>query len=125
MFFQTDSITSLPPLPDSSGEITEVDSSYPLPPPPPEMFRSTLSLDSLPPPPAPNELPSLSDQNDLTGSQLSLMSLPPPPTPTAVDLRSSGDRGSNASLNSAERYLDLFHIPSLLNLIFMKYWVGA
>lgn len=95
----TDSITSLPPLPDSTGEISETDSAYPLPPPPPEMFRSTLSLDSLPPPPPPGELPPACD---LTGSQLSLMSLPPPPVPVSP-ANSDTIRRRNKQLVSPDR----------------------
>lgn len=76
---QTDSITSLPPPPETNGEVILNDSpSYQLPPPPPELYNSNLSLDSLPPPPNPNELPPMTG-SELTGSQLSLMSLPPPP----------------------------------------------
>ncbi|KAF5299366.1 hypothetical protein FQR65_LT09407 [Abscondita terminalis] len=75
-----DSITSLPPPPDSSDDISLTDlPSYQLPPPPPEVYNSNLSLDSLPPPPNPSDLPSLTG-SELTGSQLSLMSLPPPPS---------------------------------------------
>ncbi|KAJ8964897.1 hypothetical protein NQ314_004536 [Rhamnusium bicolor] len=75
----TDSITSLPPPPESNGDVIVNDSpSYQLPPPPPELYNSNLSLDSLPPPPNPSELPPMTGA-ELTGSQLSLMSLPPPP----------------------------------------------
>ncbi|XP_031343223.1 ras-associated and pleckstrin homology domains-containing protein 1-like isoform X2 [Photinus pyralis] len=75
-----DSITSLPPPPDSTEDLSLTDStSYQLPPPPPEVYNSNLSLDSLPPPPNPSDLPPLTG-SELTGSQLSLMSLPPPPS---------------------------------------------
>lgn len=75
-----DSITSLPPPPDSNEELSLTDSpSYQLPPPPPEVYNSNLSLDSLPPPPNPSDLPPMTG-SELTGSQLSLMSLPPPPS---------------------------------------------
>lgn len=75
---QTDSITSLPPPPETNGDVITDSPSYQLPPPPPEVYNSNLSLDSLPPPPNPNELPLMTG-TELTGSQLSLMSLPPPP----------------------------------------------
>lgn len=78
ILFQTDSVTSLPPPPETNGEIINDSPSYQLPPPPPEIYNSNLSLDSLPPPPNPSELPPLTGE-ELTGSQLSLMSLPPPP----------------------------------------------
>nr|XP_015835974.1 PREDICTED: amyloid beta A4 precursor protein-binding family B member 1-interacting protein isoform X1 [Tribolium castaneum] len=74
----TDSITSLPPPPETNGDVITDSPSYQLPPPPPEVYNSNLSLDSLPPPPNPNELPPMTG-TELTGSQLSLMSLPPPP----------------------------------------------
>ncbi|XP_018561442.1 ras-associated and pleckstrin homology domains-containing protein 1 isoform X3 [Anoplophora glabripennis] len=75
----TDSITSLPPPPETNGEVIVNDSpNYQLPPPPPEIYNSNLSLDSLPPPPNPSDLPPMTGA-ELTGSQLSLMSLPPPP----------------------------------------------
>lgn len=77
---QTDSVSSLPPPPETNGElIISEPSTYQLPPPPPEIYNSNLSLDSLPPPPNPNDLPPLTGA-ELTGSQLSLMSLPPPPS---------------------------------------------
>lgn len=78
IYLQTDSITSLPPPPETNGDVIADSPSYQLPPPPPEVYNSNLSLDSLPPPPNPNELPLMTG-TELTGSQLSLMSLPPPP----------------------------------------------
>nr|XP_023013996.1 ras-associated and pleckstrin homology domains-containing protein 1 isoform X2 [Leptinotarsa decemlineata] len=75
----TDSVTSLPPPPETNGDVILNNSpNYTLPPPPPEIYNSNLSLDSLPPPPNPSDLPPITG-SELTGSQLSLMSLPPPP----------------------------------------------
>ncbi|CAH0557948.1 unnamed protein product [Brassicogethes aeneus] len=85
----TDSINSLPPPPETNGEILQDSPSYQLPPPPPELYNSNLSLDSLPPPPNLNDLPPMAG-SDLTGSQLSLMSLPPPPEETGTMRRRKG-----------------------------------
>lgn len=88
----TDSILSLPPPPEGTcchdpslppHSPTYHHQGY-LPSPPTDIYNSNMSLDSLPPPPNPNELPSMSDEAHLTGSQLSLMSLPPPPASSSA-----------------------------------------
>ncbi|KAF7271404.1 hypothetical protein GWI33_015759 [Rhynchophorus ferrugineus] len=91
-----DSITSLPPPPEPSGDVITDSPSYQLPPPPPEVYNSNLSLDSLPPPPNPNELPPMSG-SELTGSQLSLMSLPPPPGEDTGTVRRRKGSGSSCA----------------------------
>lgn len=94
---QTDSITSLPPPPETNGDVINDSPSYQLPPPPPEVYNSNLSLDSLPPPPNPGELPPLTG-SELTGSQLSLMSLPPPPgEETGTIRRRKGDSANSSA----------------------------
>lgn len=102
--FQTDSITSLPPPPETNGDIISDSPSYQLPPPPPEVYTSNLSLDSLPPPPNPSELPPMTG-GDLTGSQLSLMSLPPPPaeTPDLGTVKRRKGSGTPTNVFSPER----------------------
>ncbi|XP_030766659.1 ras-associated and pleckstrin homology domains-containing protein 1 isoform X5 [Sitophilus oryzae] len=92
----TDSITSLPPPPEISGDIITESPSYQLPPPPPELYNSNLSLDSLPPPPNPSELPPMTG-SELTGSQLSLMSLPPPPGEDTGTIRRRKGSGSSCA----------------------------
>ncbi|ERL87109.1 hypothetical protein D910_04509 [Dendroctonus ponderosae] len=96
--FQTDSIISLPPPPDSNGDTINEPLNYQLPPPPPEVYNSNLSLDSLPPPPNLSDLPPMSG-SELTGSQLSLMSLPPPPGEDTGTMRrrAGGSASSSAS----------------------------
>ncbi|CAG9859229.1 unnamed protein product [Phyllotreta striolata] len=98
----TDSITSLPPPPETNGDVILNNSpNYSLPPPPPEVYNSNLSLDSLPPPPNPGDLPPMTG-GDLTGSQLSLMSLPPPPS-EAGTLRKRSGASTPVNVLSPER----------------------
>ncbi|XP_050306767.1 ras-associated and pleckstrin homology domains-containing protein 1 [Anthonomus grandis grandis] len=94
----TDSIISLPPPPETNGDVINDSPSYQLPPPPPEVYNSNLSLDSLPPPPNPHDLPPITG-SELTGSQLSLMSLPPPPGEETgtIRRRKSGSNTSSAT----------------------------
>ncbi|KAJ8946265.1 hypothetical protein NQ318_004634 [Aromia moschata] len=73
----TDSITSLPPPPETNGDVILPATTATTR----EIYNSNLSLDSLPPPPNPSDLPPMTG-GELTGSQLSLMSLPPPPGET-------------------------------------------
>ncbi|XP_066142250.1 ras-associated and pleckstrin homology domains-containing protein 1 isoform X3 [Euwallacea fornicatus] len=96
----TDSITSLPPPPETNGDVINDSPSYQLPPPPPEVYNSNLSLDSLPPPPNPGDLPPMTGC-ELTGSQLSLMSLPPPPGEDTGTIRRRKDTGSANSSATA------------------------
>ncbi|XP_017785415.1 PREDICTED: ras-associated and pleckstrin homology domains-containing protein 1-like isoform X2 [Nicrophorus vespilloides] len=90
----TDSIISLPPPPEETGEISADCQSLQLPPPPPDLYNSNQSLDSLPPPPS--DLPPLSE-NELTGSQLSLMSLPPLPSDDTGTIRRRKDSSATAT----------------------------
>ncbi|CAG9768325.1 unnamed protein product [Ceutorhynchus assimilis] len=98
MSCMTDSTTSLPPPPETNGDVINDSPSYQLPPPPPEIYNSNLSLDSLPPPPNPGDLPPMTG-SELTGSQLSLMSLPPPPGEDTgtIRRRKSGSNSSSAT----------------------------
>ncbi|XP_072375778.1 uncharacterized protein pico isoform X2 [Diabrotica undecimpunctata] len=99
----TDSITSLPPPPETNGDvILNTSPNYSLPPPPPEVYNSNLSLDSLPPPPNPNDLPPMTGA-ELTGSQLSLMSLPPPPGEDTGTIRKRNGSITPVNVLSPER----------------------